>query len=106
MYHDFLDQGDSRGHIMDTLKPKNSKSITFTVRGFLYILGDPGLLCGAPRGCGGGMQIEREPDRCTFAGKFVEKSCFIVLNREVSKLESNHKIKENLLFFHPYQFLS
>ena len=24
----------------------------------------------------------REPDRCTFAGKFVEKSCFIVLNIE------------------------
>ena len=50
------------------------------------------------------MQIEREPDRCTFAGKFVEKSCFIVLNREVSKLESNHKIKENLLFKGDAQF--
>ena len=37
----FWDQGDSEGH-MDTLKPKNSKLITFTERGgfftFLAIL--------------------------------------------------------------------
>ena len=32
MYHDFLGPKGLQGTHMDTLKPKNSKSITFTVR--------------------------------------------------------------------------
>ena len=36
MYHDFLGPRGLQGTHMDTLKPKNSKSITFTVRGGFF----------------------------------------------------------------------
>ena len=36
MYHDFLGPRGLQGTHMDTLKPKNSKLITFTVRGGFF----------------------------------------------------------------------
>ena len=38
MYHDFLGPSGLQETQMDTLKPKNSKSITFTVRGGFFTL--------------------------------------------------------------------
>ena len=49
MYHDFLGPRGLQGTQMDTLKPKKSKSTTFTVRGGFFTFWAILAYCEAPQ---------------------------------------------------------